>query len=44
MLHQLNGIINLLQVHVVSHKLIKQHLLVQVGFDHLRNAILALEA
>lgn len=43
-LHQVNGIIDLVQGHVMSDELIQLHLLVQVGFNHLRYAILTLKS
>lgn len=43
-LHQVNGIIDLVQGHVMSDELIQFHLLVQVGFHHLRYAILTLKS
>lgn len=43
-LHQFDGVIDLVQGHVVSDELIQLHLLVQVAFNHLRHAILTLEA
>lgn len=44
MLHQFNGIVDLVQGHFVSDKLIQLHSLVQVGFDHLRYTIFALKS
>lgn len=40
MLHQFNGIVNLLQGHGVCDELIQHHLLFQVGFNHLDHAVL----
>ena len=44
MLHQFNGVIDLVQGHVVSDELIQLHLLVHVGFNHLRHTILTLKS
>jgi len=43
-LHQFNGVIDLVQSHVVSDELVQLHLLVQIFFNHLSNAIFTLEA
>lgn len=44
MLHQFNGIVDLVQSHFMSDELIQLHLLVQVSFNHLRDTILTLKS
>lgn len=43
-LHQFDGIIDLVQIHVMCNELIHLQLLVQVGFNHKRYAIPTLKA